>query len=282
MKTKSTEPTPMKYTQLQQRNIKDFGEQWVKYRDNEGYYGSKELFADIVSPLLDVDEIKNCKVADIGSGTGRIVNMLLDCGAKEVIAVEPSDGFEVLKQNIRSPEKVTCLRITGDQLPPTGDLDFVFSIGVLHQVVTPESIVEAVFTALRPGGRFLIWVYGKEGNELYLSLVQPLRLLTTGLPHPILAVLVRLLDLPLSFYMMLCRYVQLPLREYFLSQLSKFSPDKRRLVIYDQLNPSYAKYYSRDEVEKLFVNAKFENVQLHHRHGYSWTVIGTKPNLKNS
>jgi SAM-dependent methyltransferase len=270
----------MKPNKIQEKNIQDFGEQWSKYRNNEGYYGSKELFADIVLPLLNPDEIRNCKVADIGSGTGRIVNMLLEYGARQVIALEPSNGFEVLKQNISSPEKVICLKVTGEQLPATGDLDYVFSIGVLHQIPDPKPVVNAVFAALRPGGRFICWIYGEEGNELYLSVIRPLRLLTKLLPHNVLAALVWCLDWPLRFYMMLCRNFPLPLRKYLISHLSKFSPEKRRLVIYDQLNPSYAKYYTRKEAKGLLVDAKFEDVQLYHRHGYSWTVIGTKPNLK--
>ena len=100
------------------QTIDDFGSQWLRYRDNEGYYGSLELFEDILSPLLKPDEVKGCRVAEIGSGTGRIVNMLLAAGAKHVIAVEPSDAFEVLCRNISDPERVTCLKTTGDQIPP--------------------------------------------------------------------------------------------------------------------------------------------------------------------
>ncbi|MGA2318513.1 MAG: hypothetical protein ABSG71_19365 [Thermodesulfobacteriota bacterium] len=59
--------------------------------------------------------------------------------------------------------------------------------------------------------------------------------------------------------------------------LEKMSPEKRRLIIYDQLNPSYAKYYTRREAEILLIDGKFKNVRTHHRHGYSRTVIGTKP-----
>ena len=99
------------------RTIKDFGEQWLQYSDNEGYYGSLELFSDILSPFLEPKDIKDCRVAEIGSGTGRIVNMLLESGVQHIVAVEPSDVFAVLVRNIRNSEKVTCLKITGDQLP---------------------------------------------------------------------------------------------------------------------------------------------------------------------
>lgn len=260
-----------------ERTIKDFGDQWLRYRDNEGYYGSLELFSDILYPFLKPDDIKECKVAEIGSGTGRIVNMLLEAGASHVIAVEPSDAFEVLQNNIKDHKNVTLLKITGDQLPPYGDLDFVFSIGVLHHIPDPKPVIKSAYKALRPGGHFFVWLYGKEGNEFYLNFINPLRLITKHLPHFALAGLVWMIYHPLVIYIHLCRRFHLPLPGYLLSIFGNMSPEKRRLIIYDQLNPSYAKYYTRFEAEKLLADGKFENIRIHHRHGYSWTVIGTKP-----
>ena len=69
------------------RTIKDFGKQWLRYSDNEGYYGSLELFSDILSPFLKTEALKNCKVAEIGSGADRIVNMLLESGVQHIVAV---------------------------------------------------------------------------------------------------------------------------------------------------------------------------------------------------
>jgi SAM-dependent methyltransferase len=203
--------------------------------------------------------------------------MLLESGAQHVIAVEPSVAFEVLRRNIQATKKVTCLKIPGDQLPAFGDLDYVFSIGVLHHIPEPYPVVEAVFKALRPGGHFLVWLYGKEGNGLYLAVVGSLRSLTKRLPHFILAFLIELMYWPLVSYIKFCHWLPLPLQGYMLSVFEKMSPEKRRLIIYDQLNPSYAKYYTQFEARKLLLDGKFVDVRIHHRHGYSWTVIGTKP-----
>ena len=267
----------MNFNSHENKTIKDFGDQWLKYTDNEGYYGSLELFSDILSPFLTPDEIRGCRVAEVGSGVGRIVNMLLQAGVKQVIAVEPSQAFEVLSHNIQEPQKVILLKVTGDQLPPYGDLDFVFSIGVLHHIENPAPVVESAFNALRPGGHFLVWLYGKEGNGLYLAFIHPLRVLTKRLPHFMLASLVEIFYWPLVLYIKFCHWLPLPLRGYMLSILEKMPPEKRRLIIYDQLNPEYAKYYTRFEAEKLLSDGKFKNIRVHHRHGYSWTVIGTKP-----
>lgn len=252
--------------------------EWTHYRDVNGFFGSLELFSDMIFPFLKPQDVKDCKVAEIGSGSGRIVNMLLRAGASRVIAVEPSpEAFTVLRQNIEQPKKVTCLQATGDQLPACGDLDFVFSIGVMHHIPDPEPVVEAAFKALRPGGHFLVWLYGKEGNGLYLSIIGPLRILTQRLPHFLLDSIVWVIYFPMALYIRLCKFFPLPLKEYVSHVFGKMSPEKQKLIIYDQLNPAYAKYYTRPEAEKLLKDKKFVNVRIHHRHGYSWTVIGTKP-----
>ena len=73
------------------------------------------------------------------------------------------------------------------------------------------------------------------------------------------------------------RVFPLPLRDNMLDSFRRFTRERRRLVIYDQLNPAYAKYYSRDEAYDLLAAAGFVDIRLNHHKGYSWTVIGTKP-----
>jgi hypothetical protein len=63
--------------------------------------------------------------------------------------------------------------------------------------------------------------------------------------------------------------------------LAKFPRSVRRLTIYDQLNPAYAKYSTRQEAHDLLASAGFKDVQLYHRHGYSWTIIGRKPEAEH-
>jgi SAM-dependent methyltransferase len=263
---------------LKNQTIQDFGEQWTAFRDNPAYYGSADLLADIFGPLLSLDDVKGRRVADIGSGTGRIVNMLLDAGAEHVHAVEPSAAMDVLVQNTSDRQhRITYIREHGEKLPEGIQLDLVVSIGVLHHIPDPAPVVTAVFKALKPGGRCLVWLYGREGNETYLSFIEPLRRLTTQLPHSALMSLSRVLNLGLGGYLALSRVLPLPMRAYMQNVIAHFPQEVRRLTIYDQLNPAYAKYYKYDEAYALLAAAGFDNVQLHHRHKYSWTVIGTRP-----
>jgi SAM-dependent methyltransferase len=263
---------------VQEKCIADFGEQWCHYRDNDGYYGSRALFEDLFRPILRPAELEGLRVADIGSGTGRIVNMLLECGVAKVIALEPSGAYAVLCDNIRRHgDRVQPIRLRGDELPASGDLDMVFSVGVLHHIPDPGPVVRAAYDALRPGGRIAVWLDGKEGNRLYLAVVQPARALTRRLPHRLLAALSWLLDGPLVAYIGLCKYLPLPLGGYMREVMARLDPAHRRLTIYDQLNPAYAKYYTRREAEQLLLRAGFTDLRVHHRHGYSWALVGTKP-----
>lgn len=268
-KTLPTEPAD--------QTIQDFGEQWTHYQDNDGYYGSLEFFKDICGPLLSSNEIRNTTVAEIGSGTGRIVNMLLDAKVKKVIAVEPSQAFEVLKTNTQNrQDQIEYLQMTGEKIPENLNIDYIFSIGVLHHIKTPEPVVAAAYGALKPGGKLLIWLYGHEGNETYLRYILPLRKITIHLPHLFLAGLCHCLNFVLGCYIFLCKFLALPLRGYMNNVLAKITRATRYLVIYDQLNPTIAKYYKEAEAKALLENANFKDIQLYHRHGYSWTVIGTK------
>lgn len=263
---------------LQARTIADFGEQWTAFPDSEGFFGSAELLDDFLSPLVTVAEVAGRRVAEIGAGTGRFVSVLASAGAQHITAVEPSSAFQVLSEKTRRfADRITYLNVAGDQLPATGDLDFVFAIGVLHHVPDPDPVVAAAFQALRRGGRFAAWLYGREGNTLYLLLVRSLWWFTRRLPHRGLAWFVRLMYPLFWSYMTMCRVLPLPLAAYMRRVMLPLTPDKRRVVIYDQLNPAYAKYYTREEALDLFSRNGFADLRLHHRHGISWTIVGTRP-----
>lgn len=268
---------PAHRSDVASRTIADFGEQWTRFQTHEGFYASVELLRDICEPLLPVAEIRGLRVAEIGSGTGRIVQMLLDAQAAHVVALEPSVAFDVLTRNLSDArDRVSFIRARGEELPP-GHFDLVVSIGVLHHIPEPEPVVAAAFRALRPGGRLLVWLYGHEGNGAYLALIRPLRWVTTRLPPGPTEVLARALSALFTGYMAVSRVVPLPLRSYIQHVIGNFPPERRVQVIFDQMKPAYAKYYRRDEALQLVRSAGFENVRVHHRHGYSWTVTGTKP-----
>jgi SAM-dependent methyltransferase len=174
-------------------------------------------------------------------------------------------------------ERAEILHARGEALPADRGLDLVTSIGVIQFIPEPRPVLEAARRALRPGGRLLIWVYSREGLGLYAWASRVLRVIGTRAPHAVLDGLCTVLNLALDVYIPLCRVLPLPLRDYVTGHLAHLDRGTRKLTIYDQMNPSYTHLYRGPEIEALLRSAGFDAVRLHRRHGYSWTVIATRP-----
>lgn len=260
-----------------ERTIIDFGEQWQAFQKNTGHYASQDIFKDILGPLVNIDDIRGKCVADIGSGTGRVVNMLVEAGAEQIVAVEPSSCFEILKKNTATyKHKINYQNISGDELNYEEKFDFVFSLGVLHHIPNPDPCIKACLRSLNKGGRMVIWLYGFEGNEFYLLCFHSIHRITRLLPHWALMGLCRLLLFPTVGYGKLAQLFNLPMHEYFLNHFLLLDRGIQLVTLYDQLNPTYSKYYRKNEAIQLLVKNGFKNVHIYNRHGYSWTVVGTK------
>ena len=143
---------------LKDQTIGDFGEQWTAFRDNPGYYGSAELLADLFGPLLSLEDLKGKAVADIGSGTGRIVNMLLDVGASRVVAVEPSAAMRVLKENTAlHADKIEYLEAAGRSIAVWSRSRLRRFDGRFASHSSSRRRCASSLGALRPGGRGIVW-----------------------------------------------------------------------------------------------------------------------------
>jgi SAM-dependent methyltransferase len=263
--------------QIGKKTICDFGEQWRLFRSNSGYYGNSELLQDIIFPFLSLADIAGKSCVEIGAGTGRIPLMLVEAGAAHVTAIEPSDAYEVMLENTASlRDKISCLKTSGEKTPEIG-FDLVLAIGVIHHIPAPKPVLDAAWRSLKDRGRILIWVYGREGNELYLTFVEPIRAITRRLPTKVNYALAAMIYGPVMLYAFLCsRFKWLPLSDYVANVFLRFGAAERKVVILDQLNPEWTRYYRRHEVEQLLADSGFSQILSYHRHGYSWTVTGQK------
>jgi len=265
-------------TETRDRTIRDFGEQWTAFPDSPGWFESLDLLKDMLEPLVPLESVKDAKILDVGAGHGRLENMLFMAGAGGVTAVEPSDAFEVMKRNTaRNVDKIAYVRCAGHEMDehlPEGSFDLAISYGVIHHIPDPLPALRGMRRALKDGGRCWIWIYGREGNGAYLFFAEPLRWITRRMPHVLLSALSMLLTPFLSLYAWMCRWLPLPMRDYMRRVIAPQTWYTRKVTIYDQLNPAEARYYTRDEVTKLMADAGFTDIKTHHRHGYSWAVLG--------
>lgn len=276
-------PDTLVDNQVRTRTIQDFGNQWQRHgKVDADHWSSVDMFRDHFGDLFDPAAIEGRQVAEVGSGSGRIVNMIAAFKPARLHAIEPSAGMEVLKRNTAAHgDTVHYVRATGDSFD-IGGLDLVFSLGVIHHIKDPRDVVKNIHRNLKPGGRFLIWVYGHEGNGAYLAVYRTLATVTKRMPDAMLDRFSGLLNYLIEPYVWLCRRLPLPLSGYLSEVFGKCGWEKRRYIIFDQLNPAYAKYYRRAELEALLREVGFDDVRLYHRHGYSWTAVATKAGARDA
>tara|TARA_B100002051_G_C16585658_1_gene560032 strand:+ start:47 stop:919 length:873 start_codon:yes stop_codon:yes gene_type:complete len=258
--------------------IKEFGDQFKYHNKIDDYWGSADMLKDIVNPF-DLKLIKDKIICEVGIGSGRIIKSLSKFYPKKIYAIEPSESINVAKKNNENSDiEIIYQNLPGQNIKYQNEFDYVFSLGVIHHIPEADVVCKNIFKSLKTNGKFIIWLYGKEGNELYLIIFNNLRKVTKFLPDKLLNLISFFLNIFLSVYIFLCNYINLPLKKYMINVLKKCSFEKRKYIIFDQLNPSYSKYYLKNEVHSLLRDAGFKNIEIINRHGYSWTAIAEKIN----
>jgi len=119
--------------------------------DPETYAANARFVADLGEPVLDLLAPRRGEhVLDLGCGDGALTEKLVEAGC-HLTAVDSS------------AEQVEAARARGldarvenaERLPFDGEFDAVFSNAVLHWVQDQGAMLDGVYRALKPGGRFV-------------------------------------------------------------------------------------------------------------------------------
>jgi SAM-dependent methyltransferase len=259
-----------------------FGNEWKIFNRSNGYMGSSDLFFDFVKGLSPSD-FKGKVILDAGCGNGRWTKVVNRLGCKYIVAMDVSESVDFCFKNTRELDNVVVVQGSIYNPPFLNDcFDIVLSIGVLDHLPDPKSGLYSLKNVLKKGGKLSFWVYGLEGNELYLKIITPLRLISTRLPKKLLFIISCLFAGPIWIYAHIIneKFVlkrngseRLPWANYFLF-LRKFKYYDVINIIYDQLCPDLAHYIPRKELEKWIkeLNLFVENFVFRNRNSYSILV----------
>lgn len=255
-------------------SVKDFGDQFLTDKDIGGYWGSIELLNEIVFPF-DLNLIKGKKIMDIGIGSGRISKNLLKFKPSKLIAVEPSEAINIAKENIKS-DNIEYFKLKAQDVNFIGEFDYVFALCVIHHIPEYKEVLKKMEQSLKPDGKFVAWVYGKEGMEFYIFMLKNLRRITSIMPDYVLRKFSQFLALLTYPYGFLCKFLPLPLKKYFVTMFNNFSLKHKSYVIFDQFNPSFYKYFSEKELRETLDDAGFKVESLFNKVGHQYTVVCSK------
>ncbi|MCK5476399.1 MAG: methyltransferase domain-containing protein [Candidatus Aenigmarchaeota archaeon] len=246
-----------------------FGYEWNKYRDIIPEY--EDQFKKWIFPL-DKKSFNDKIVLDAGCGTGRNSHWPLIYKAKKVVAFDyDKRTVEVAKKNLNNFKNAEVLYKSIYDIDFKNKFDIVFSIGVIHHLEYPHKAVENLAKSVKKGGVVLIWVYGYEGNEWIVNYISPLRKITSRLPLKLTNLVAYLFSVPFFTFVKV-----IPQKKPYFKQLSNFRFWHTHSIIFDQLIPRIANYWTKKEAMDLFKNKGLEDIKAYRVNKNSWTVIGKK------
>jgi SAM-dependent methyltransferase len=273
------------------QTVKAFGQQWASANRlvQTTDFGSPDLFLDFVTPV-DEAFIRGKSVLDGGCGQGRFTLAAQSLGARLVVGVDLSDAVEQAFQNTRHLDHVLIVQADLMELPFTAQFDYAFSVGVLHHTANPRACFAQVVSAVRPQGFVSAWVYGREGNDWVVNILNPIReRFTSRLPSSVLWWLALLLAIPLFTAI---RLVYQPAERFealaflrkrlfyydYLVWLGKYCGYRQQaLVIHDHLTPTIAEYIPHEEFASWFTEQGLQDVTITSRANNSWRGFARKP-----
>jgi len=251
-----------------------FAEEWTRWSELRDYY--EKQFLGWVAPIARED-FAGKVVFEGGCGKGRHTSVVVGFGAKAVVGVDLGASAFVAFKNTRDLPNAHV--VVGDLLnPPVIPVfDLAFSVGVIHHLPNPAEGFKTLSSVVRPGGRVVVWVYGKENNEWIITWVDPVRKALTAKLGP--ATLRVLSAVPAAGLRMAIRFLykpdaegkgpRLPYGDYFAS-MHDFPFDEIHSIVFDQLVTPVAHYLTGDEVKRWF-DRGFRDVNVRWHNRYSWT-----------
>lgn len=253
-------------------NPNRFGFEWERYsaiKPYEQHY--RQQFLNWVHPLTPAD-FKNKTILDAGCGMGRNSYWPLVWGAESVVAFDADERSTTAAQaNLASFPNARVEVHDIYHLPWKNTFDLAFSIGVIHHLPDPPAAIQALKQTLKPGGQLLIWVYGRVGYEKILPALQFVRQhITSKLPPTLLHLLTYVVSLPLYAVWQLVP----PQRPYF-RELAGYRFSHFHSILFDQLLPPIARYYSQAEAHALLAGFR-EVIITPPPNGNGWIVRGFK------
>jgi SAM-dependent methyltransferase len=270
-----------------QSTVAGFGWEWLKF-DNQiqdTYMTGKNNFLDFIYPIT-VTHFIDKLVLDAGCGMGRFLRLGAEFGSRDIIGVDLSDSVEAAYQNTRMLPNAHVVQADIHSLPFLSEFDYIFSVGVLHHLPSPQQGFICLARLLKDGGQLSAWVYGEENNSWVIRFLSPIRLhLTSRLPRPILYGISHILGIFLFLCIkliyqpanegQLCLRHWLPYNDYLYYSVN-LSYKSLVSVIFDHLAPKLSAYISRECFANWFQSENFGDIVITPRNNMSWRGLGTR------
>ena len=268
------------------RVVKGFGEEWSRFSQEELADTERTtIFNDYFAEFPWAELPKDAHGADIGCGSGRWAAVVAPRVGHLTCVDASADALDVAKRNLADQNNVTFLQADVGNLPfANGELDFAYSLGVLHHVPDTEGAMANVSRVLKPGAPFLVYLYYAFDNRplwfrMLWQLSDGLRRMICRLPSSlrfaVCEVIAAFVYWPLAKLAAIVAMLGLSVRNLPLAYYRDKSFYVMRTDALDRFGTRLEKRFSRPQIQAMLEAAGFDGIRFSSGEPY-WCAAARK------
>lgn len=274
---------------ISRQAIAGFGEEWTRFNQKKlSTLELESIFQDYFTqfPWSELPDV--ARAADIGCGSGRWAKLVAP-RVGMLTCINASDAaLTIARDNLSQFNNVDFRPAITTDLPfQDEELDFAYSLGVLHHVDDIRSSLHEIARTIRPGGYFLMYVYYAFDNRpiWFVSLWhltnlarKTICLLPSKLRFFVCDLIASFVYWPMAKFACLLDALQLPVKNLPLSYYRKASFYTMRTDALDRFGTVIENRYTKMEVEDMLSEAGFENIGFSDKEPF-WCAVCNKPEV---
>tara|TARA_Y100001933_G_C18877529_1_gene512595 strand:+ start:175 stop:999 length:825 start_codon:yes stop_codon:yes gene_type:complete len=269
----------------QENIVKDFGNEWNLYKQDDSKTNFKEIFSTYFSIFPKNILNKESVGFDAGCGSGRWAKFVAP-QVKELTCLDPSEkALNIAKNNLSKFSNCLfeCSTIDNSRITENSQ-DFGYCLGVLHHIPNTKKAMKSCVSKLKKNAPLLIYLYYKFDNKplwfkgLWLC-TDLIRRIISKMPFFLKVFLTKLIAItiyyPLAKISFFLDFLGLDTSNIPLSQYRNYNFYVLATDALDRFGTKLEKRFTQKEIKEMMSESGLTSIEFRKNAPY-WVAIGYK------
>jgi ubiquinone/menaquinone biosynthesis C-methylase UbiE len=268
------------------KTVAGFGDEWSRFDQVDlNEHELREVFENYFRIFPWNDLPPTATGADIGCGSGRWARLAAPRVGRLHCVDASNEALNVSRKALAGLSNVDFKVASAGALPfRDADLDFAYSLGVLHHVPDTQAALAECARVLKPGAPFLVYLYYRFDNRppwfrAVWRVSDALRRAVAQLPpsartlvtDPVAATVY----FPLARAARLAEWLGVPVDNIPLSAYRRSSFYTMRTDALDRFGTNLEKRFTQSEIRQMLEHAGFERIEFSSASPF-WCAVGRR------